>query len=182
MTAENIVSAAAGLLALGALIWFFGGPWQELWTAFTRQRLFELRNQLFNLAADGKIAFVDPAYRELRDHLNVSIRFAHALTFGALVAFLVARDGQTDPAPALPGAIERVGDPDVRQSLRDIMQEAALAVAVHMVIRSPALWVMLPMVMAGVALSSKGTTLISKALERLMPALEARDRVEAHAR
>lgn len=182
MTAEDLVSAIAGLLALGALIWFFGGPWQKLWTASVRQRLFELRDQLFDLAADGRIAFADPAYRELRNHLNVCIRFSHALTFGALVASAAARDGPTEPAPALRGAIERVEDPDVRQRLRDIAQQSALEAVAHMVIRSPALWVVLPLAMAGIALSGKGIGLASKAIERLMPALEAGDRAEAHAR
>lgn len=46
-----------------------------------RQRMFELRDELFDYAAEGKVGFNDPAYRLLRQSMNGSIRYAHHLTF-----------------------------------------------------------------------------------------------------
>jgi hypothetical protein len=45
-----------------------------------RQRIFALRDQVFDFAADGGIAFDDLAYRGLRDNLNNLIRFANRLS------------------------------------------------------------------------------------------------------
>jgi hypothetical protein len=46
-----------------------------------RQKMFALRDELFDCAADGNIDFDDPAYRLLRQSMNGTIRYAHQLTF-----------------------------------------------------------------------------------------------------
>jgi hypothetical protein len=46
-----------------------------------RQRMFALRDDLFDFAADGKIAFDHPAYTTLRTTMNGYVRFGHRLRF-----------------------------------------------------------------------------------------------------
>ena len=55
----------------------------------TRQRLFNIRANLFNAALDGKIGFDDPAYRQVRQILNGMIRFTHNLSFFRLGAIII---------------------------------------------------------------------------------------------
>ena len=51
-----------------------------------RQKMFLVRDELFDYAADGNIAFDDPAYILLRRQMNAMIRYGHQITlFRALV-------------------------------------------------------------------------------------------------
>ncbi len=45
-----------------------------------RQKMFALRDELFDLAADGIISFDHPAYGMLRNVMNGMIRFGHRLS------------------------------------------------------------------------------------------------------
>ena len=46
-----------------------------------RQNMFALRDELFDFASEGKIAFDHPAYRSLRAACNGYIRFGHRVSF-----------------------------------------------------------------------------------------------------
>lgn len=52
-----------------------------------RNRLFAIRNELFDRALDGEIAFDHPAYVMLRASLNGHLRFAHNLSFLEIAVF-----------------------------------------------------------------------------------------------
>src|SRR5438034_929815 len=45
-----------------------------------RQKMFAVRDELFDYAASGEIAFEHPAYRLLRQSMNGFIQFGHRLT------------------------------------------------------------------------------------------------------
>lgn len=53
-----------------------------------RQKMFVVRDELFDYAASGKIEFNDPAYRLLRQSMNGHIRYAHQLTFFVFACLL----------------------------------------------------------------------------------------------
>lgn len=53
-----------------------------------RQKMFVLRDQLFDEAADGLISFDHPAYGTLRRTMNGYIRFAHRLDLLQAICFL----------------------------------------------------------------------------------------------
>lgn len=57
-----------------------------------RQHLFELRDELFDLAAAGEIEFNHPAYTATRTMLNSVIRFAHRITVVRFTLALVWRE------------------------------------------------------------------------------------------
>src|SRR5437667_11487736 len=70
------LSTTLSLLALWALFhWLYRDYRVDLF----RQRMFTLRDQLFDIAASGRIAFDDPAYGKLRSMINGYIRFAHRI-------------------------------------------------------------------------------------------------------
>ena len=181
MTPVHFVHAIEGLLAAGALIWFFCGPWQTLCTAVSRQRQFELRNRLFDLAADGKIEFSHPAYQSLRNFLNANIRFSHAMTFGGLLITVAVADTRAYSREPLPDVVERVNEPEVRVALREIMQQSVLAASTHMFVRSPLLWLFLPLVILLIAIFTTSIVFTSRLAEWLISSLELRNYSEAHA-
>lgn len=73
-------SSALALFALIFLVWR-----TDLRTDQFRQRMFAIRDELFDYAASGAVAFEDPAYQLLRNFMNGFIRYAHRLTFFQLI-------------------------------------------------------------------------------------------------
>ncbi len=74
---NNIVQSILFLIVLTFIIFKW---WPEQRIDILRQRLFALRDELFDFAMDGYVRFDDPAYQLLRDLLNGTIRYAHNLT------------------------------------------------------------------------------------------------------
>lgn len=158
MTAHVFVLVIETLVCAALLVWFFSRPWQSLWTAVSRQHLFELRDRLFDIAADERIEFSDPVYCRLREYLNGCIRFTHKITFGSFVAGFVCLGSQIRKKYTLPEAIENVADEKVRQEMRDIFLKSVFVLLRHMVIRSPFLWLLLclyPLIVAFLFVSNK---------------------------
>lgn len=76
-----------------ALLWFFlFWLYKDLCVDHFRQRVFALRDELFDAATSGKIPFDHKAYGRLRVTMNGAIRFAYQIS---LLHFLVviARHG-----------------------------------------------------------------------------------------
>lgn len=79
---SNEILSGCAFLGLSFVI-LFGLRWYRL-DAY-RQRLFDLRDDLFNYALSGRISFQDPRYRDLRLRINSLIRYAHTATFISFV-------------------------------------------------------------------------------------------------
>jgi hypothetical protein len=63
-------------------LWYgFFFLYKQLVLDYFRQRMFELRDSMFDLAADGIISFDDPAYGLLRKTINGFLRFGHRISF-----------------------------------------------------------------------------------------------------
>ena len=73
-------SSALALLMVVFLVWR-----AHLRTDEFRQRLFAIRDEIFDYANSGHIGFRDPAYQLLRNSMNGFIRYAHRLTFFQLM-------------------------------------------------------------------------------------------------
>ncbi len=92
---NECVAALAGLMALWVLWYFF---LKEQRVDRYREELFALRDELFDMAADGELKFHHRAYCELRLLLNGMLRFAHrANLIGLIIAVL--RSGLREDAP-----------------------------------------------------------------------------------
>ena len=67
--------------------------WHYLWKPqrvdLFRQRLFALRDELFDMAASGEISFDAPAYTRLRVLLNGRIQYAQRISFPLLIVSMI---------------------------------------------------------------------------------------------
>ncbi len=124
-------------LTLLWILFFFG--WRPYRIDNVRDKLFQLRSELFLLAADGGVSFDDPAYLILRNRINAVIRFAHTITLTRSFLFGV----QAKEVPNLRekwllevGKLPR----EQQQKLIDIDQRAAFTLAWQVFSGSPILW------------------------------------------
>ena len=80
---------ALALIAIAAMIFaillFAIRQWQELVVAIARRKIFEARDEIFFLFAESGVGVGHPAHRELRELLNLIIRYAHKMTWWRLI-------------------------------------------------------------------------------------------------
>jgi len=106
-----------------------------------RQRLFALRDELFDLGRTSQIAFHHQAYGLLRTTINGYIRFAHRLSFfvgrapASAIYKAVMASLPATPFGRLPKALETV-DPQVRAQLESIVTRMHFAVFDQLVLTS----------------------------------------------
>lgn len=129
------VDAAETLLAVLGVVIVVYGPLQAALADFLRQRLFEQRDELFNLAERGEISFGNEIYVAARAKINTSIRYAHRMSLPRTL-FLVWRlssevsvGQQTD--------FEQIKDPQVREKVRKILRKCERSVAQMVLYRAP---------------------------------------------
>jgi hypothetical protein len=97
MTSEEAVNAFWTSLSLIGLVYLIFWRTQSLAIDWFRDRMFKLRDELFDAAAGGLIAFDHPAYVTLRTTMNGFIRFCHKLSLlNVLLLGLVLRDRSAD--------------------------------------------------------------------------------------
>lgn len=131
------IHALQGLILLAAIALIINGPWQWCMTDFTRGRLFELRDRLFDMAVEGRIEFSSPAYKAVRAEFNQQIRFAHDLSIWRFVAFFsFARHLAAEPN-ATRKAIQEIEDAQVKADLSALLEKMGSAVILMMVLKSP---------------------------------------------
>jgi hypothetical protein len=116
--------------------------------------MFKVRDELFDFALEGRIAFDDPAYRLLRHEMNGFIRYAHQLTFFRLVCTLLYWKGQGEQpaftwATRWEAAIEafQYASPEMAKELRRFHSRALGLVVKRLVTGSPVLMLALGMIM-----------------------------------
>ena len=111
-----------------------------------RQRMFTIRDGLFDYAADGNIPFDHPAYLLLRAQMNGYIRFAHDLTVFRILMTVAARKIRGEnPSSWHDGwerAIESIRNPDVQSQLRLFHHQALILAVKRLLFGSPLLWLM----------------------------------------
>lgn len=130
-------SALVGLITLSlVLVWYYVF-WQRLVIDQTRQRLFELRDQWFDICADAR-ALNEPAARFIRELLNGQIRFAHRITVPSLLWYLVVarnRDAERAVAQAREWALRNLPE-NLSGQASSILQSASAHVIAGMARRS----------------------------------------------
>lgn len=111
--ASAMIHLSVGLFLVWILL-FFGG--RDFRNDSLRQKLFALRDELFDYAADGNIDFGDPAYWLLRNFLNGTIRFAHKFSLLRLLMTMGI-------ASAHPEMIKRTPVLDWEAALKELPKE-----------------------------------------------------------
>lgn len=135
-----MAQATSALLGLGiftALVCLIYGPWQWVCTDYARQVLFEKRDEIFDLAAAGKLSFKSSEYRTIRRSLESSIRFAHDLTLPYFLLMLIARKDAIGEKSELLEAVERIQDDEVRKEVSKKVAEAKQTLVLMLGFKSP---------------------------------------------
>lgn len=129
--------ALAGLFALALIGVFFYGPWQATATDIARQFVFERRDEIFDLAAAGRLQFDSPEYRTIRESLNQLIRFAHELTFPRFIFLMCSITVNELRSPsALGQALTKIEDPQTRKEVERIVRDARSIMILMMAMKS----------------------------------------------
>ncbi|UPK04147.1 hypothetical protein [Bradyrhizobium sp. 170] len=128
--------ALVSLAVLIALLFVVYGPWQWACTDYARQRLFEVRDEIFDMAADGELNFKSQAYRDIRRSLEMNIRFAHDLTLPNFLLLLILRKDNLTEKSTLRRAIEDL-PPEIRAKVARKVFVAMKALIVMMIVKSP---------------------------------------------
>lgn len=133
-TAETVIAlkSVVCLILLWGFIFFL---WKDYCLDDFRERVFTLRDELFLVAARGEIGFDDPAYKMLRERMNVSLRYAHEFTLSKLfVALAIPLMGNSE---GLAWAGHTKGLPEnIRATLDKYRAMFVLNVLRYMILRS----------------------------------------------
>jgi hypothetical protein len=116
------------------LVWIVAECWRTYRLDALRQKLFALRDDLFDVADGGLTQFDDPAYRILRGRINSIIRFAHEITLTQLLFLsLAAKRMQPPDRGGWEIALNGLADKEARKRLNDIHEEAQRLLKEHLV-------------------------------------------------
>jgi len=150
MVTQEAVHGTFAFIVLFVVIY---GPWQRLIVEYARQRLFGIRDSLFDLAADGRMSFDDPAYLEIRHRLNMMIRFCHRATWPRMMMLFVAsRKHRADIVPMF----QLVSDKSLRKLVKQKEIEAVAVILFSAFIRSPLLMILSPLILLLLVLALLG--------------------------
>jgi hypothetical protein len=144
MTGIEYASTSLHFILALLLLWiFFFYPWRQYRVDALRERLFQIRGDLFDYAASGEVSFENPAYGKLRVLMNGMIRFAHKFTFSRLVMILLFRrlfEALPVPAPLAEWKEALSALPEAQQNrLREFHGKMMCAIIWHITSGSPIL-------------------------------------------
>lgn len=110
-----------------------------------RQSMFAVRDELFDFAADGNVAFDAPAYVLLRQQMNGFIRYAHHLTAFRMLLTVVMHKIARDPESSgwrkeWEKNLALIDDDSVRASLERFHERALMLAVKRLITGSPLLW------------------------------------------
>ena len=92
MENKELFAALWTIVSLAGIAYLLLWSYREYRIDLFRQRMFALRDDLFDEAADGLISFDHPAYGTLRSTMNGFIRFGHRLSlWQGIVLFLLQK-------------------------------------------------------------------------------------------
>jgi len=86
----------SSLLSLALLIVFLFWLYMDYRNDNFRQKMFKVRDSMFDDAANKKIDFENPSYGMLRSAINSHIRFAHKLNLFQTVLFITLVEAEKD--------------------------------------------------------------------------------------
>lgn len=142
-TVGNVTTIFYSCLSLVFIWLIYRYGWREYRIEKVRQDLFALRQELFDFAAKGNVAFDDPVYTGFRNTLNGLIRFSHRITFLRFVLAVIILEFGSPPkhqnhylqwkeiAEALPG--------DKKNAIMNIHERMSQEIVWHMISVSPIL-------------------------------------------
>lgn len=147
----NPIDAAIEVCHIGLNALILWLSWHFLWRKACqerfRQKLFELRDELFDYAHSGKISFKDPAYVLLRCNINGMIRFSHLISVTRIVTFISLQRYIGTPSGdevSLRSALSQVKGKDVKDAMENFYSRMRENTLRHMLLASPHILVFAP--------------------------------------
>jgi hypothetical protein len=137
-------TALASIISIAGLCWLMFWLYPDFLNDFFRQRMFAVRDCLFDDALAGKISFDHPAYKELRKVMNGFILQADRMSLFEFALFLVFTRGlpRTEDLDSFDRRWERVTrglDEPTRMLLEDYRRRMHVLLLKHVIWRSPIL-------------------------------------------
>lgn len=177
MDTTMVYSMVRTAVALLACIWILSAI-HRCRVERHRQKLFEIRDALFDYAAAGNIAFTHPAYAMVRSTINGFIRHAHRISVVQMIAFLFLsrRDRLTiltDSFDKRWAVATRDLDAGVRNHLWDSVRQTNLAVATYF---AGSLVPLLLCLLGSAYVASRCVRLVTAIESRVKQALDELDR------
>jgi hypothetical protein len=133
------VNALISLISISFIFvmayWFY----QDYRVDLFRQRMFSLRDELFDYALKGDISFDSECYRLLRGTMNGSIRFAHRVNFmhfSIIVASRLPDQGEYSFTIRYNQCLRALSF-EQREHIKTVKQKMNFLLLDHMVMRSP---------------------------------------------
>lgn len=136
------MNALISLAVLTALLCVIFGPWQGICTDIARQKIFEARDAIFDLAHEGKLDFNSAEYKTIRRSLEKSIRFAHEATLVRYIwlSTLLKKRGRINARSDLSKAVAEIQDEQTRKKVESLVRDAYKAMTAMMAFKSPLLF------------------------------------------
>jgi len=139
----SILSTLITLSFLFALTYYF---WQNYVIDVTRQQLFELRNEAFDMATCGELDRKSDAYQIVREMFNSSIRFTHKTNFPNILFVLTImkyykKISVQSNAEKVNEIINKIEDKETKEKLLYLLRQMHLILVSNMIKRSPVMLV-----------------------------------------
>lgn len=137
-------SVIEGVIAALVLIFLFYGAWQSFIVEISRQRLFEIRDSIFDQMVAGDFSPSDESYKEIRNTFNSLIRFCHNTTLLRMIVFKLVLKSVGFQSPSYPETL--IKDPVLKQVIDEKLKEAFRLIIIQMCIRSFIFLIFMPLV------------------------------------
>ncbi len=141
---EQRLFLPTGLIALAVLWFVYDLGLRQLVLAFYRNRLFQLRFELFTLGMAGELAFESDVYRSLEILLNGLVQYAHTVSYYAYrVAVNEERKNASHSEPYRYRAFRELLDhidslpQPARADVQRLLADTQKALAKYMALTSP---------------------------------------------
>jgi len=129
-----LLKSAVGLIAAWIFVSFL---WRDYCLDTFRENLFTLRDELFLYAAGGNIGFDNPAYRILRERMNVGLRYAHEFTLARFfLALAIPLKGENPELTAWDKALRSLPSLEVQERITHFRNCLIFSVIKYMTLRS----------------------------------------------
>lgn len=169
MTLDQLFTIAQSTVATAVLLWMLFSCLPSLRLDVFRQKMFTVRDELFDYACAGNIGFDHPAYRLLRKSMNGFLRYGHRLSLFQLV-ITSCRWHFADEKPVSlwhtqwQEAISSIEDDAVKKKLILLHNDSMNLVMGRIVTGSPLMWAVL--IVLGIGVCCKGAWDSTAALRR----------------
>lgn len=142
MDVKDLALVLQSSICIGSIVLVLFKPWSESRLDVFRQRVFAVRDELWDYAAAGNIGFDDPAYRLLRQSMNGIIRYAHQLTFFRVCVTVLRIELAVDSPKGSwsedwQSALEKIRIEGTRKQLEEFHTAAMQLVASRLIFGSP---------------------------------------------